>query len=74
MIGSFDHCRKIETTDPRIIMKFLFYKFANNESGATAIEYGIIAGVLSLAIVSAASSLGGGMDARFQQVSDFIAQ
>jgi pilus assembly protein Flp/PilA len=33
-------------------------RFLRNESGATAIEYGVIAGSLSIAILGAVSTLG----------------
>ena len=33
-------------------MKNLFARFANDESGATAIEYGLIAALLSVAIIT----------------------
>jgi pilus assembly protein Flp/PilA len=34
-------------------------RFINDESGATAIEYGIIAGLISIAIVGVLSGTGG---------------
>jgi len=34
-------------------MKALVFRFANNESGATAIEYGLIAAGVALAIINA---------------------
>ncbi|MBD8892327.1 Flp family type IVb pilin [Roseibium litorale] len=33
-------------------MKNLFARFAKDESGATAIEYGLIAGLISIALVT----------------------
>lgn len=33
-------------------MKNLFARFAKDESGATAIEYGLIAGLISVAIIT----------------------
>ncbi|MEP3428401.1 MAG: Flp family type IVb pilin [Roseibium sp.] len=39
-------------------MKSLISRFVNDESGATAIEYGLIAGLLSVVIVVALQTLG----------------
>lgn len=36
-------------------------RFANDESGATAIEYGLIAALISVGIIAAATTLGGGL-------------
>ena len=39
-------------------MKTLFARFAKDESGATAIEYGLIAAGISVAIITAVNGLG----------------
>jgi pilus assembly protein Flp/PilA len=39
-------------------MKNLFARFAKDESGATAIEYGLIAALISIAIIASAGTLG----------------
>ncbi len=39
-------------------MQNLITRFVKDESGATAIEYGLIASLISVAIISAASTLG----------------
>ena len=39
-------------------MKYLVSKFIKDESGATAIEYGLIAGLVSVVIVTALVLLG----------------
>ena len=44
-------------------------RFANDESGATAIEYGLIAALIAVGIIAAATSLGGGLSAVFNRVS-----
>ncbi len=36
-------------------------RFINDESGATAIEYGLIAALISVGIIAAATTLGGGL-------------
>ena len=42
-------------------MKVLLARFAQNESGATAIEYGLIAAGISVAIIAAVSGTGSGI-------------
>ncbi|MBW9052147.1 Flp family type IVb pilin [Rhizobium mesosinicum] len=39
-------------------MKRLFSRFLKDESGATAIEYGLIAALISVALVAGATTLG----------------
>ena len=39
-------------------MKCLFARFVKDESGATAIEYGLIAALIAVAIITAATTLG----------------
>jgi pilus assembly protein Flp/PilA len=39
-------------------MKNLFARFMNDESGATAIEYGLIAALIGVGIIVAATNLG----------------
>ncbi|MBN9308835.1 MAG: Flp family type IVb pilin [Devosia sp.] len=49
-------------------------RFAANENGATAIEYGLIAGLIAVGILVAMSSLGGGVSAMFEYVSSRAGQ
>jgi len=44
-------------------------KFAENESGATAIEYGIIAAVIALALFTAGPTLSEKVSTKFANVS-----
>ncbi len=46
-------------------MKTLFARFAKDESGATAIEYGLIATLIGVAIIAGASALGTALNALF---------
>lgn len=55
-------------------MQNIFARFAKDESGATAIEYGLIAGLISIAIVTAATTLGGDLSALFGRVSAALKQ
>jgi len=43
-------------------------RFMNDESGATAIEYGLIAALIAVAIIGAVTAVGGKLDATFTAV------
>ncbi|HKA81753.1 MAG TPA: Flp family type IVb pilin [Xanthobacteraceae bacterium] len=47
-------------------MRKLFVKFPDDESGATAIEYGLIAACISVAILAVLQSLGSSLVASLQ--------
>ena len=47
----------------------LVSRFFKDESGATAIEYGLIAALISVAIIGGATSLGTGINSSFTTVS-----
>jgi pilus assembly protein Flp/PilA len=44
-------------------------RFANDESGATAIEYGLIAALIAVGIIAAATTLGGSLSGLFSNIS-----
>lgn len=44
-------------------------KFFKNESGATAIEYGLIAALIAVAIIGAVTTLGENTSSTFNSVS-----
>ena len=46
--------------------------FANDESGATAIEYGLIAALVSVAAIGALTALGGSLNSLFTTVSSAV--
>jgi pilus assembly protein Flp/PilA len=50
-------------------MKTTFKKFLNCENGATAIEYGLIAALIAVAIITGATVLGTSIDAKFDDVA-----
>ena len=50
-------------------MKTLFNRFAKDESGATAIEYGLIATLIGIAIIAGAGALGTKLNAVFNGIS-----
>ena len=54
-------------------MKTLFQRFAKDESGVTAIEYGLIASLIAVVIIVGATALGGTLNTTFQTISDTMA-
>jgi pilus assembly protein Flp/PilA len=44
-------------------------RFARDESGATAIEYGLIAALIAVGIIAAATTLGGSLSDLFGRIS-----
>ncbi len=53
-------------------MKALVSRFLKDESGATAIEYGLIASLIAVAIITAATTLGNNISATFNSIADEI--
>jgi pilus assembly protein Flp/PilA len=53
-------------------MRLLISRFLDNESGATAIEYCLIAMGISIVIVAAVNSLGSGLNSRFTSISSSL--
>ncbi|TWH27258.1 MULTISPECIES: Flp family type IVb pilin [unclassified Aminobacter] len=51
-------------------MSKIIARFINDESGATAIEYGLIAALIALAIVAGAGSLGNKLSDQFNFISN----
>ncbi len=49
-------------------MRKIFIRFAQDESGATAIEYGLIAAGISVAIITVVASLGSSLNTTFTSV------
>ena len=47
-------------------------RFLRNESGATAIEYGLIAAGIAVAIITVVTLLGTNLTATFQTVADAL--
>ncbi len=53
-------------------MKQGFLRFIRDERGATAIEYGLIAGLVALAVAGGATMLGGKLEAAFERLADKV--
>lgn len=47
-------------------------KFYNDESGATAIEYALLAGVIGVGIIAAADNLVPKIDALFERIEEAL--
>ena len=53
-------------------MKTLVTRFAKDESGATAIEYGLIAAGISVAIITVVQGLGTKLNTTFSNITSAI--
>lgn len=53
-------------------MNNLFVRFVKDESGATAIEYGLIAAGISLAIIAAVNGLGTSLGTKFNGINSSL--
>jgi pilus assembly protein Flp/PilA len=53
-------------------MKNLFARFAKDESGATAIEYGLIAAGIAVFILTAVQLVGTNLDTTFNAVAQAV--
>ncbi|WP_347554375.1 Flp family type IVb pilin [Robbsia sp. KACC 23696] len=54
------------------LVKSRIQTFAQDETGATAIEYGLIAGLIAVAIIAALTTLGGNLGTMFSNVATTI--
>jgi pilus assembly protein Flp/PilA len=50
-------------------MKTLFVRFVKDDSAATAIEYGLIAAGISVAIIAVVNGIGTNLNAKFNTIS-----
>jgi pilus assembly protein Flp/PilA len=53
-------------------MKNLIKRFVKDQSGATAIEYGLIAAGISLAIIAVVNGLGTNLNAKFTSINNSL--
>ena len=53
-------------------MSKLFARFLKDEAGATAIEYGLIAAGISLAIIAAVNGVGTNLNAKFTSINSSL--
>lgn len=55
-------------------MSKLFARFAKDESGATAIEYGLIAAIMAVALIAAFPLVTGGLTTSFTNIGTMLGQ
>ncbi|WP_395779466.1 Flp family type IVb pilin [Aquidulcibacter sp.] len=53
-------------------MKKFLQKFRKGESGATAIEYGLIAALIAVVLISSLTRLGNNMGTRFNSIGTSV--
>ncbi|ELT47161.1 Flp family type IVb pilin [Brucella sp. ZJ1_1] len=53
-------------------MTKLIARFRKNESGATAIEYGLIAALIAVVIIGATTALGTNISEKFTEIAEAI--
>jgi pilus assembly protein Flp/PilA len=51
----------------------LISRFVRDESGATAIEYGLIAALIAVVIITAITAIGTNLNTKFTAISDNLA-
>ena len=57
-------------TSQELSMKNILAHFMKDDSGATAIEYGLIAAGISVAIIAVVNGLGSSLNAKFTTISN----
>ena len=55
-----------------IVMTKFFARFVQNQSGATAVEYGLIAALIGVVIIAGATALGGALNTQFSNIGTSI--
>jgi pilus assembly protein Flp/PilA len=50
----------------------VFHKFLKDDSGATAIEYGLIAALIAVVIITAVTAVGTSLSATFSTISTSV--
>ncbi len=50
----------------------MFARFLKDEEGATAIEYGLLAALISIAAIAAMTTVGGNLTAKLTEVADAL--
>ena len=53
-------------------MKTLIKRFAANEAGTTAIEYGLMAALISVVLIATVTNIGTHLNAKFLQIDQAI--
>ena len=53
-------------------MSKFFSRFVRNESGATAVEYGLIAALIGVVIIAGATALGTALNQKFTDIGSTV--
>jgi pilus assembly protein Flp/PilA len=53
-------------------MSAILSRFTHNDSGATAIEYGLIAGLIAVVIITAVTTVGGNLTNTFAKIGNSL--
>jgi pilus assembly protein Flp/PilA len=64
-----DHRSKSTVVEQEHDLQNLIRRFAKDESGATAIEYGLIAALISVVIIGVLSTIGTNLSSKFNEIS-----
>lgn len=68
-MGKMNWCCQILLIEGEVNMSKLFARFVKDESGATAIEYGLIAAGIAVAIITVVGTLGTNLSGTFGTVA-----
>jgi pilus assembly protein Flp/PilA len=58
--------------DTEAVLRLILMKFLSDQSGATAIEYGLIAAGIALAIIAAVNGLGSTLNTNFTTLNSSL--
>jgi pilus assembly protein Flp/PilA len=64
--------KQVSSASPGVTMSKLFARFLKDESGATAIEYGLIAAGIALAIIAAVNGIGTNLNEKFNSINSSL--
>ena len=63
---------KLKSHTWELVMQNFVTRFVKDESGATAIEYGLIAALIAIAIITAVSKVGTSLSTKFNTISTSV--
>jgi len=59
----------LDSSSQEAVLRQLISKFLKDQSGATAIEYGLIAAGISIAIITIVNGLGSNLNSKFDSIN-----
>ena len=68
----YSHSSSADGTPEEASLKLTLSKFLSDESGATAIEYGLIAAGIALAIITVVNGLGSNLNDKFTSINSSL--